>query len=55
MRCAALQQFAESAVATQVTTQQLGDGEIDILKNLYFIYKCLEIIDYFDLNYFWTT
>lgn len=25
--CAAQQQFAESAVATQLTTQQLGDGE----------------------------
>jgi len=28
--CAAQQQFAESAVATQVTTQQLGDGEGDV-------------------------
>ena len=28
--CAAQQQFAESAVATQLTTQQLGDGEGDV-------------------------
>ena len=28
--CAAQQQFGESAVATQVTTQQLGDGEGDV-------------------------
>ena len=28
--CAAQQQFAESAVAKQLTTQQLGDGEGDV-------------------------
>ena len=28
--CAAQQQFAESAVATQLTTQQLVDGEGDV-------------------------
>ena len=29
--CAPKQQFAESAYATQITTQQLGDGEGDVL------------------------
>jgi len=28
--CAVQQQFAESAVATQLTTQQLGNGEGDV-------------------------
>jgi hypothetical protein len=28
--CAPKQQFAESAYATQITTQQLGDGEGDV-------------------------